>query len=210
MSTSITAIAAAPSPVAAKVSKKSKKEQVPVAAPVETESDTVGTVEETKDETAAVSSSVEDSIDKLIAERMEYLARIKSEIPYLKDLKRAYRKELNTFKKKGAGRKQPTAKVVNRPPSGITMPGPISDELCNFLKVPVGTQMARTNVTKLLTKYVKENNLEVPGRRKWIMPDASLAKLFGFSDTEPYPEVDYFKMQNPLNPHFLKRPEVQK
>ena len=44
---------------------------------------------------------------------------------------------------------------VKKEPSGFAKPTLISNELCDFLSKPNGTEMARTEVTKYLTQYIK-------------------------------------------------------
>ena len=47
-----------------------------------------------------------------------------------------------------------------RPPSGFAKPTPLSNEMCDFLGIPSGTELARTEVTKRVLAYVKENELQ--------------------------------------------------
>ena len=61
--------------------------------------------------------------------------------------------------------------AIKRKPSGFAKPTVISDELCFFLGKPNGTEMARTEVTKYITQYIKENNLQSVENKKKIIPD---------------------------------------
>merc|ERR1712010_370662 len=72
-----------------------------------------------------------------------------------------------------------------REPSGFAKPTPISEELCTFLKKPLGTEMARTEVTKFLTNYIKEN-------KRVIVPDSKLKKLLKVQKDD---KVTYFNLQ---------------
>ncbi len=87
----------------------------------------------------------------------------------------------------------------NRQPAGFIKPTPIGDELAKFLGTPLGTEMARTAVTKQITKYVKSNDLQDPVNGRTILPDAALAKLLKISKNDT---LTYFNLQRYLAPHF--------
>lgn len=88
----------------------------------------------------------------------------------------------------------------NRKPSGFAKPSPVTDELCLFMKKEKGTEIARTEVTQYLIKYIKEHKLEEKDNKKKITPDISLQKLLG---VEPTYEVTYFNLQRLMNKHFV-------
>ena len=74
----------------------------------------------------------------------------------------------------------------------------ITEELCTFLKQPKGTLMSRSQVTKGVNNYVKENNLK---NKHSIQPDASLKALLLVPETEA---LTYFNLQRYLNRHYVK------
>ena len=88
-----------------------------------------------------------------------------------------------------------------RAPSGFAKPALISNALCNFLGKPEGTEMARTEVTKHLTQYIKTNSLQDEENRRKIVPDAALKKLLNVKDSD---EVTYFNLQKYMKVHFPK------
>ena len=53
---------------------------------------------------------------------------------------------------------QSKQKKVIKKPSGFATPTTISESLCKFLDKPCGTQVARTEVTKYIGQYIKDNN----------------------------------------------------
>jgi len=75
----------------------------------------------------------------------------------------------------------------------------ISPELCSFLGKPKGTEMARTEVTKFLTTYIKEHELQDPSNRRKILPDKKLHTLL---NTKKSDEVTYFNLQKYMKVHF--------
>ena len=62
-------------------------------------------------------------------------------------------------------------------PSGFAKPSKISTELCSFMNKPAGTKVARTEVTRYLINYIKENKLQDDDNRRSICPDERLRNL---------------------------------
>lgn len=112
----------------------------------------------------------------------------------VKKLQKDYQKEVKLFKKKkkGTGKK--------REPSGFAKPAKISKELCTFLGKSEGTEMARTEVTRYLTEYIKQHDLQFAQDKRKIIPDDKLKKLLFKGQKEA--EVTYFNLQKWMKPHF--------
>jgi chromatin remodeling complex protein RSC6 len=83
---------------------------------------------------------------------------------------------------------------------GFSKPTSITKELANFLKLDCNTKISRTEVTKIINTYIKDNNLQDSDNKKIIKPDTKLAILFG----DVNEEINFFSMQKYLNKHFLK------
>lgn len=116
-----------------------------------------------------------------------------------KKLQKATTKHLKEVSKRNKKRRVQDPNKAKRPPSGFAKPTPISDELCQFLSLPTGTEMARTEVTKHLTTYIKDNNLQDENNKRKIVPDSALQKLLGVSASD---EVTYFNLQKYMKVHF--------
>lgn len=84
--------------------------------------------------------------------------------------------------------------------SGFEKPTLISDELAVFFGKEKGSRMARTEVSKMIHKYVKEHSLQNNENRRIIHPDAKLKKLLDSKDEE----LTYFNLQKYLKHHFKK------
>lgn len=93
-------------------------------------------------------------------------------------------------------------KVGNRAPSGFVKAARISDELADFLGVDKGVEMARTDVTKEITAYVKEHKLQDKDNGRQINPDAKLKKLLHLTSDDV---LSYFNLQKFMSPHFHKK-----
>jgi len=98
-------------------------------------------------------------------------------------------------------------KSVNRAPSGFVKPTRISDELASFLKKPSGSEMARTEVTHDINKYIRTNNLQDKENGRKINFDTKLATLFKLNESD---ELTYFNLQRYMSPHFLKKESEDK
>ena len=59
--------------------------------------------------------------------------------------------------------------------------------------------MARTEVTKHLTKYIKAHNLQDQSDKRKILPDKKLKTLLKLPKGE---QVTYFNLQKWMKPHF--------
>ena len=108
------------------------------------------------------------------------------------------------LKNQKSGRK---AKAVakdgeKRAPSGFAKPTLLSDELCEFLGQPKGTSLARTEVTRIINKYVKDQNLQDENDKRQINPDAKLKSIL--STKGPDDKVTYFNLQSFIKHHFVK------
>ena len=92
-------------------------------------------------------------------------------------------------------------KSGNRAPSGFVKPTLISKELANFLGKPVGTEWARTEVTREINAYIRTHNLQDKENGRKINPDTKLRSLLQLKKDE---ELTYFNLQKYMSPHFAK------
>ena len=100
-----------------------------------------------------------------------------------------------------SARKFASARKFSRRPCGFIIPSRISDELAKFLNVPAGTLLARTQVSKLINEYIRNNNLQSVNNSRVINVDAKLRKLL---NAKPTDEVTYFNLQRFMKPHFTR------
>jgi upstream activation factor subunit UAF30 len=148
---------------------------------------------------------VETDIVDLSAQSTEFLSKLNQLGSLLASLKTEYRslekkwtREIKTAQKSQAKRKR---KSGNRAPSGFVKPTKISDELAKFLEKPVGTEMARTDVTREINKYIRSHNLQDKTNGRKINPDSKLQTLLKLNNTD---ELTYFNLQKYMSPHFAK------
>ena len=181
---------------------KTKKETKPKTPKVDTAS--VPVVETPVVVAAPADVDVTDSAD-LAVQSTEFLAKLNQLSAFIASLKTEYRslekkwsREIKTAQKTQAKRKR---KSGNRQPSGFVKPTKISDELAKFLEKPVGTEMARTDVTREINKYIRSHNLQDKDNGRKINTDDKLQTLLKLKKTD---ELTYFNLQRYMSPHFSK------
>lgn len=133
------------------------------------------------------------------AQLSELRALEASLISNFKKLQKATMRHLKELSKKNKKRKLTESQKKARAPSGFAKPTVISPELCKFLGMKSGTEMARTEVTKHLTTYIKNNSLQDQENKRKIIPDEKLRKLLGVTKND---EVTYFNLQKYMKVHF--------
>lgn len=194
-SSAATAASAAP---AAKTSKPSTPkasakatESAPVAAPVVDGAEASTPVAEVD---GSVSTALYGSVLTKLQSAQALLASIRSEV---NELKRQHARELRAANKANKRRKT----NANRAPSGFVKPTLISNELAAFLGKPEGSVLARTEVTREVNAYIRNQKLQDKDNGRKINPDAKLLKLLKLKKGE---ELTYFNLQKYMAAHFAK------
>jgi upstream activation factor subunit UAF30 len=146
-----------------------------------------------------------DTEAPITEQSVEFLSKLQQLGVLISSLKAEYRtlekkwtRELKTAQKQSSKRKR---KAGNRAPSGFVKPTRISDELAKFLEKPSGSEMARTEVTRDINKYIRTHNLQDKENGRKINPDSKLATLLKLKKTD---ELTYFNLQRYMSPHFAK------
>jgi len=194
---SVAVAAVAPADKKIKKPKAVKSEVTSSVTPAVVESVTTAPVVEQVETTDGDAPVAEQSV--------EFLAKLQQLGVLISSLKAEYRtlekkwtRELKSAQKQSSKRKR---KAGNRAPSGFVKPTRISDELAKFLDKPAGSEMARTEVTRDINKYIRTNNLQDKENGRKINPDTKLAALLKLKKTD---ELTYFNLQKYMSPHFAK------
>ena len=193
-------VAAAPAETVAAVKKEKKPKAVKAeAAPVVVAPVVAPVVEEVHVDAPA------DGEVPLAEQSVEFLTKLQQLGAMIASLKVEYRtlekkwtRELKTAQKQSSKRKK---RAGSRAPSGFVKPTRISDELAKFLEKPAGSEMARTEVTRDINKYIRTHKLQDEANGRKINPDSKLAALLKLNKTD---ELTYFNLQRYMSPHFAK------
>lgn len=180
----VTAVVAAPAVAAPAVA-------APVA-PVQNE------VVEQVPEVAILENHVQ-RFQELLSNIQQFKTQLNLITSQVKSLQKSSEKE---FKKMIKQSKKKKDRSKNRAPSGFVKPALISKELASFLGKPVGTEMARTEVTREINSYIRAHKLQDPSNGRIINADSKLRKLLNLKKED---ELTYFNLQRYMSPHFAKK-----
>lgn len=176
-------------------SRVKKEKSQPV---VETETPAVP---ETADATASSSISVKlNEYSGKLQQLTNLLTTLKSDF---KTLEKTVTRELKNAQKSSNKRKNRNSGT--RQPSGFVKPTRISDELAVFLGKTIGSEMARTEVSKEINAYIRAKSLQDKENGRKIHPDAPLSKLLQIGKGD---ELTYFNLQRYMKHHFIKQAPV--
>jgi upstream activation factor subunit UAF30 len=160
----------------------------PTPAPVVEEEEVVDTTPTIFDEFSGFMAKLQGLSAQMSALRKEFRL-IESHVS--KDLKAAAK--ITAKKKKKSG---------NRAPSGFVKPTLISNELAGFLGKPVGSEMARTAVTREINTYIRDHKLQDKDNGRNIIADKKLTSLLKLKKDD---KLTYFNLQKFMSPHFAKQ-----
>lgn len=202
--------------VAAEVKQKKAKAVKQTAAPV---TETVAPVQVAAVEVVAVEKvAVEETVvaapelDNTLLERSaEFVSKLQQIGTLINSLKSEYksleRQWGRDIKLAGKGSIKKKKRTGSRAPSGFVKPTLISDELAGFLEKPSGSEMARTEVTRDINKYIRTNGLQDKTNGRKINPDQKLCALLKIKSGE---ELTYFNLQRYMSCHFSKNASAVK
>uniref|UniRef100_A0A6C0JNW0 DM2 domain-containing protein n=1 Tax=viral metagenome TaxID=1070528 RepID=A0A6C0JNW0_9ZZZZ len=184
-------------PKAPRAKKVAEPKEV-VAAPVEVAS-TQSVPETVAADTAVAALPVKmTEFSAKLQQLVGVLSALKNDF---KTLEKSVTREMKAAQKASSKKRRNNA---NRKPSGFIKPTRISNELAAFLGKTVGTEMARTDVSKEINAYIQSNGLQDKKNGRKINPDAKLTELLKLGKDD---ELTYFNLQRFMKHHFIK-PEV--
>jgi len=150
---------------------------------------------------SVIDSDVTNELFSQFEQLVSQLTSMKTQITgiqqNIKHLEKNVKKHMKGLKKEVVK----TKNKGNRQPSGFAKPSKVTKELCEFMNKAEGSEIARTEVTRALVAYIKENKLENTSNSKIISPDDKLKVLLGLDDSQ---ELTYFNIQKYMNKHFVK------
>jgi upstream activation factor subunit UAF30 len=140
---------------------------------------------------------LQEQFTSLLAQLTALRSQLTAVTTQARSLAKRADRELKHAQKQGRKKR----KSGNRAPSGFVKPTKISNELASFLNKPKGTEMARTEVTREINNYIRENKLQDPKNGRHILADKKLKTLLKLKNTD---ELTYFNLQRYMSPHFAK------
>lgn len=142
-------------------------------------------------------SSLLTLVDEQTKTHSSFMKTVNSELKALqKELSKAQTKPRKKKKEPVDGEDVVKRKNV------FEVPVPVSDELCDFLGVTRGEMCSRQFVTNSITKYVKDNELQNPENKRYILLDTTDAGRKLNDLLAPDQPLTFFNMQRYLKPHY--------
>jgi len=174
--------------------KQAKSTAAPVVVPIPVAATVDATTEESKDEA--------DTSDLIVSNVIEKVASLTQNLKNLQNSLKVLIKEFDK-QKKVIEKVQKKKDKAKKSPSGFAKPCKISDELCDFIGIPRGTEQSRTDVTRFINAYVKQHNLNNPANRREFFPDKKLDAILNVKENVKDGEkVTYFVLQRLISHHF--------
>ena len=198
---------------------KEVKREVPVEVPVEAsvEASVEVPVEAPVESQEELKECLKVRFERLVEAKTVQINVLREEIKELRRMQKEHDQEVRELSKK-TKKKRVRKEGEPKRLSGLAKPIEISQELAKFLEpygVKSGDLVSRTDVSRMVNRYIKENNLQYSENRREIVPDAKLKKILGesieyrVSGDETSPRVyTYLKLQRYLSRHFPKKQEA--
>lgn len=161
----------------------------PVAKPSTTDGEPVVTEMKLED-------NISTSLESLLTTIGGVMSQLKTLQTDVKGLQKSYTKLLKDHDKTVNKKKR-----QNRKPSGFAKPSALSTEMTSFLGLKKDVEVARNEVTKMINKYIVDNNLRKEEDKRQIIPDKKLSKLLNLDGSE---QLSYFNLQKYIKHHFVK------
>ena len=120
---------------------------------------------------------------------------------------KALTKDVNKLRLSKAGSKK-HKRVVNpdtpRKLGALEKPVPISEELVEFLGLTKGEMYSRQQVTQGVNKFVKDNDLQNPENRRYILLESEAGLKLKSLLRDPDQPLTFFNIQRYLKVHYPK------
>lgn len=164
-----------------------------------TETETVQTLVETEVE-------VVDPMVRQLSTMLELLDTLAKTSKSLTIEMKTLTKDVNKLRVSKAGKKQ--KRVVNpdvpRKLGALEKPVPISEELAEFLDFAKGEMYSRQRVTQAVNKFVKDNDLQNPENRRYILLESEAGLKLKSLLRDPDQPLTFFNIQRYLKVHYPK------
>lgn len=178
--------------------KGSKKSTKAIEEPVvEVVAEPVVVAEPEKAAEVTLDDQFKNTMESFMGHMASMMTSYKAAMNQMKQLQKLHNRQVKQLSKK---KRRKNTSNGPRKPSGFAKPTQVSDALCKFLGEKTGTLLARTDVTKRLTVYIKDKDLQNPENKKHILVDAKLKKLLGVTEKD---DVTYFNLQKYMKHHYI-------
>ena len=128
--------------------------------------------------------SFEDVFTKIANDVQEVHSLLKTVRLNFKELSKVHKYEVKMYKT--------MKKTKSNRLSGFNKPTEVPAPLQKLLKLSPDEKLPRTQITKLIYEYIKQNNLQSATDKRTINPNKELQKLFGLEKNE---QLSFYNIQ---------------
>lgn len=165
-------------------------------------------------ETETVQTPVETDVEVVVDPMVRQLSTMAELLDTLAKTSKSLTAEMKALTKdvnklrvsKAGGKKQ--KRVVNpdtpRKLGALEKPVPISEELAEFLGLTKGEMYSRQQITQGVNKFVKDNDLQNPENRRYILLESEAGLKLKALLREPDQPLTFFNIQRYLKVHYPK------
>jgi chromatin remodeling complex protein RSC6 len=183
-----------------------KKTKVSTSKQVEapsTDTPTVSTAVPTDSAAQTEATSTPSVHDELEALANDMIKTAKRFLELSRQAKKEHSRQVKKAEQGSGRRRQRKAEggESSHSNSVFLQPCKVSDQLATFCGVSSDSMISRTDATRKIAAYIKENNLQNPENRREIQADATLTSLFSLTSED---KLNYFNLQRYIKPHFIK------
>jgi len=148
-------------------------------------------------------SNYADEFTHLLGQLRTLQTTLRELTVYTQKLEKRVAKDQKVVQKRVNGKRRRNSSSDAK--SGFAKPGPISDELRTFLNLGKDELIARTDVTKRINAYCKENGLQDQKDKRILKADKTLMKLLRLKKGD---ELTFFNLQKYMKVHFPNKDGV--
>ena len=190
----------------------------PVATPVAAPAVAPAPVSTSPQETPSkVVRTFDELVEECVQQAQSQVTGTRSLVTLIREARKAHDREFREVQRSSRRTRRPSADGAKKPLTGFAKPCRISDDLADFLQkvagnsdVSRGMLMSRTDVTKRLNDYFKNNNLRDKDDKRTILykNDPKLVALLG-GGVPAGEKLTYFNLQSVLKDKFIKEESGQ-
>jgi chromatin remodeling complex protein RSC6 len=124
-------------------------------------------------------STFQQKYEHMMQLHKDSLSSLKEMKSLAKELMSEYRKDVKKAKR---SKRSKSSSNPNKEPSGFNKPTPVPEKIREFLGLEEDAELPRTQVTKRLYDYIKDNGLQDESDKRTIKPNDELRELFDLED----------------------------
>jgi len=146
-------------------------------------------------------NSIQQNLTKLKTQMMTGISDIQQQLRMLEKQNKILRKE--EAKETKEAKKNDGDNKKQKKLTGFNISEKMSNELCDFMKLPHNSKSPRTSITKYILDYIRTNKLQDNTERKYIQMDDKLKTLFKLENIDN--ELTYFNIHKYINKHICEK-----